>query len=221
METDSEPDYSDFKYQHVQFQHEENGERSARSTFAGGIEPLAQSGGLEINEVAELVAIRVEADVQTDDHGSNSVTEEGIVEFRGVMGANLDSLSDLIDSQGTDLDRFETPLESNDNADGQLRTYGHDKEEVFYHFLTAAYNAFSSDAGGVGGAGGFNTSKETINFRDLVGRGPVLDSNDNISVVSRVIKNNVLTDIEAHLRATLVWDIATVDEAGARFSVPM
>lgn len=224
-ETDDGPtDYSSWEYQHVEFAHEESADSggSARSTFDIGVEPLQEQGGLDQNEVAELIAIRVETDVQTDDHETLSVTEEGVIEYRGVLGANLDSPSDLISSPPNAIDRksIDQALSTDDGADGQVRTFGHDKSEVFYHFARAVNVPFSSDAGGVGGSGGFNHNTETVNFRELLGRGPVLDASDNVSVVSRLILNNSLADAEAKLRVTMYWDVATVDDAGAKFSVP-
>ena len=213
-------DYSSFEYQHVEYQHEENGGDSARSTFAIGIDPLDQQGGLDINEVAELVGMYVTHNVAADDFTQTSQTQNGNVEYRGVLGSNLDSLGDLVSSSATAKDREETPIESNDNPDGQARTFGHSKAEVFHHFSTYLSTPFDDTTNGSGGGGAYMARERFVNFRDITGRGPVLDGNDEMSVVSRIIKNNVEYDTEAITRATYIWDVAEVDDAGRRFAIP-
>lgn len=223
MDGDEETDYASFNYQHVDYRHNETGDNSARSIVTAGVEPLQASGGLDINEVAELVAIRTTASVSGDRFGDAGDTAQGHVQFRGVLGANLDSTTDLLDDGGdlrNELVNEGTVLDENDGADGDLKVQGHDKEEVFYHFLTGNDTPFSSDSGSVGGGGGHIFLNEMINFRDMVGRGPVIDSNDEISIVSNINKNQVETVAEGNLRVTMVWDVATTNDSGRRFSLP-
>jgi len=213
-------DYSEFQYQHIDLSHIENGDNSARATTVLGVSPLEQSGGLDINEVAELVYIRVQASVAGDDFGDIADTAQGNLDFRGVIGANLDSEQDLIDETQNAVDEDATILEAVENSGTNNSLYSHDKEEVFYHFTCYNDTPFSSDAGGVGGGGGGTFVQEQINFRDLVGRGPVLDSNDEINFVTLLAKNQVSADAEGKVRVTMVWDTATVDDAGRKFSIP-
>lgn len=214
---DEMTDYASFEYQHAQFEHREEGGNSARSTFAGGIDVLEDRGGLDTNEVAELVSMFYTVRITTDDHGTESVTEEGVAEFRGVIGIDVDSIDDLLQEEDAGAG---VELESNDNSTGQLQLRSNSKDEVLTHFLTATSTPFSSDAGSLGGGGGYIAQEERLNFRNMMGRGPVIDSADEISAVTRLIKNNVAAVCEATIRMTLVWDISTVDDAGRRFSVP-
>lgn len=219
MNDHDDTDYSSWEIQHAQFEHRESasGGDSARSTFTGGVDVLDDRGGLDANEVAELVGMFYTARVTSDDHETESVNAEGVAEFRGVVGIDVDSISDLLQEQDAGSG---TLLESDDSSDGQLEIRSNSKDEVLTHFLTATANPFSSTGNNYGGGGGYIDQSERLNFRELYGRGPVIDSADEISVVTRLIKNNVQTTVEATLRLTLIWDIATVDEAGRRFSVP-
>lgn len=224
-------DYSSFNYQHAQLLHGQGtNTNSGRSTIAANLEPLQSEGGLDVNEVAELVAMRVQVRVAADDFADAGDTAQGNIEFRGVLGANLDSASDLLeptDPGRNELNVIGGSVDATGNGniiedvnEAELRINGHAKDEVFYHFQAINDTPFSSDAGGVGGGGGFAENTEVVNLRDLYGRGPILDSGDDLSFVSSVIKNQVNAGAEATLRVTFVWDVSTVDDAGRRFSVP-
>lgn len=227
MSSDEPTDYSSFEYQHVQYAHKERGNNSGRSTVTNSVEVLPNSGGLDVNEVAELVAVRIQAQVYGDDFGDVADTAQGHLDFRGVMGANLNDVSDQIQgnrTETTDLNKLSEPgttLETDDGADPISSIFGHDKDEVFLTYSAGNDTPFSSDAGGVGGGGGStHTTDETVNFRELYGRGPVLDSADDITFVSTLVKSQVSATAEGIVRVTLVWDIAETDDAGRRFAVP-
>lgn len=227
---DESIDYSDYKYQHFEVAYSDNGGNSAASAVATGVDPLETSGGLEINEVAELVAMRITVDISGDSFEAAADTAQGHLQMRGAIGANLNSRADELGSaqQVAELDQSNgieddvNVLFEQDNPDLDVQFRSHDKDEVFYHFQVGNDTPFSSDAGGVGGGGGATAFiNETIAFRDLTGRGPVLDSSDELSVVASLNKNQVSVQAEGIIRCTLIWDISSVDDAGRRFSVPM
>jgi len=213
-------DYSDFDYQHVDFQHRELGGNSPAATISQSVDPLATRGGLDVNEVAELVAMRYDATVQTDDYEGTGDTAEGSVEFRGVFGINLDSDTDLLANSPVISDGSAVILDEDTDSSIDADVRGHDKDEVLHHWMTATNAPFSNFATGLGGSGGYIYDKGTVNFRELTGRGPVIDSGDSMSTVVRLVKNQVSAEVEAAYRVTLIWDVSTVDDAGRRFSVP-
>lgn len=226
----SDADYGDFDYQHVQYSHKERGANSGRSTMTETVDILPTHGGLDSNEIAELVAIRYEVHVFGDDFGDVADTAQGHLDFRGVFGVDLGSVADQLQgnrTETTDLNKLsenigaQAALEVDDSADPVSSVFGHDRDEVFLPFSAGNDTPFSSDAGGVGGGGGStHTMEGTLNFREMVGRGPVLDSADDIGWVSTLTKSQVSATAEGQVRMTLVWDTATVDDAGRRFSVP-
>jgi hypothetical protein len=213
------PDYADFRYQHFHLNYDDSGDNSAASAFAVSMEPLERSGGLQPNEVAELVYIYYEADVAADDFGNVADTAEGGLQFRGVVGVDLDSDRDFIDNTDLVVDNG-TKLGGGDGDSPTVRLSTYDRDEVLGMFHAHCNTPFSSDAGGVGGSGGFDQSIVERHYRQLTGRGPVIDSNDQISIVARLIKNQVSADAEATVRGTLIWDVAEMSDAGRRFAVP-
>ena len=217
-------DYSDYEYQHIEALHRDvSGESENRTKVVFNAEPLESASGLDVNEVAELVAIRWHASLATDAENANSQSQPGTVQFRGVVGANLDALDDFIEpggaGTGNRLDDSPTVL-SSENATASATLFGHDKSEVFDHFNTSHAPPFADASNGTGGGTAYSDTRNTVNFRELTGRGPVLDANDEISILTNVNFDNVVVDVEGTVRVTLVWDTATVDDAGRKFSVP-
>lgn len=211
-------DYSDFSYQHFSINIAEDGGNSGASEFEAGVDPLEDSNGLDSNEVAELVAMRLHVSVSTDNFGSVADTAEGNVQMRGIVAIDPD-FGDTLERDSYLLTQG-TKIRDADGGDGELKFFSHDKDNVLHPFQCHVNAPFSSDAGGVGGSGGFDVDYTEINFRELVGRGPVVDSNDNFGVALRITKNQVAARAEGSIRGTLVWDISSVDDAGRRFSVP-
>jgi len=216
-------DYSDYEYQHFEVLHRDvSGTEENRTTIKFGVEPLETSSGLDVNEVAELVAIRWQAFLGSDGENENNQSSPGTAQFRGIVGANIDSLQDMISPSGggsNELDQTPQVL-GFENSEPSATLFGHDRSEVFDHFSCDHGIPFADPANGAGGGAAYAPDRNMIHFRELSGRGPVLDANDEIAVISNLNKDGIVADLEATFRATLVWDTATVDDAGAKFSVP-
>jgi len=184
--------YADFRHQTVNVStQEETG--NSNVTSLNRIEPLEEVGGLEPNQVAELVMIEVDFGVEYE--GST-----GHVEFRGEIGSGHSSEDDTTaESNGNG-----TILSTNGTA--QTGTRGRVGSEYFITFRNHFENAKSTDS-------------RRYHFRHNYGRGPVLDDQDTIDVISRII-NGTGGVVSGMIRMKLVWDIAETDDAGRRFSVP-
>lgn len=219
-------DYSSFEYQHISLDHTEQGQNDANSRAFVQLDPLQDSGGLDTNQLAELVAMRVTVDVSNDDF-TTVEGSPGTTQFRGVFGVNLNSGDDLlrnteevalVDPSQNIEDNGALLFERNSNA--QIRITSHDKDEVFHHFQATATSPFDNAGASTGGGGGYTFQVETVAFRDLVGRGPVVDAGDNLSFVTQLVKNRVQAGAEGSVRMTLIWDVSEVNDAARRFSVP-
>lgn len=225
---DEDVDYSDFEFQHMRVDiAESEGDESALQEGFVSVSPLEDQGGLDNNEVAELVAIvNVTAYATLDDFSAASNSLVGAVDLRGTIGANLDSSSDLIFSGNAAVNnknRGQRLIDEEDsNPDADIAFLFHNtKSEIFKHFEAHAGSGFKDEAVGTGASVvPANVPLESNHFRSLTGRGPVLDSSDNISVMYSLVKNNVDQGAEAGVRFTCVWDVTTVDDAGSKFSVP-
>ena len=225
---DRDVDYSDFAYQHFAFAHTEAGGNSARSVATGSFEPLVTRGGLDASEVAELVLLYYYVDMGIDSPGNvtDNNTASGSAQFRGVLGANLGSIAEQIETPGdnevdTDNDLNGTILESVDNSDGRLTAHSESDAGIFAHWQVTHEQGFTDAANGLGGGGhGVQNDATVLPFRQWMGAGPVVDAADDIGIVSTLNKNRSAFDEEAVVRGTMVWDVAQVDNARSQFGIP-
>jgi len=87
-------------------------------------------------------------------------------------------------------------------------------------FQITEQTQFQDTATGVGGGGGNTSDRVAVNYRDLLGAGPVLDAEDRIVCNTRVIKNRTAYDADMSVRGSIIYDIATVDDAASKFGIP-
>jgi len=59
-----------------------------------------------------------------------------------------------------------------------------------------------------------------MNYREIVGRGPVLDSSDDLTAVYDLEGEDVIVTFLGDISIQLIWDVAEVSDAGRAFSVP-
>ena len=211
-------DYSDYKYQHFQTEvTATNPNNNPQVTGVVNFDPVSTEGGLEQNEVAELVYYDLDVSIEYEKEAS-AATKASFIEQRGILGANLPLDEDFSLSRGqNNTDTNEVDVRASDsgiNVDGQTLT----DDRIFQLFQTRAGAAFESTDGG--SSGHHQVTQYRKNYRDLTGRGPVLDSTDDISLFQSLNAGNVVENVEGQVRGTLVWDIAEVSDAGRAFSVP-
>lgn len=220
-DSDNETDYSSFEYQQIAVSHEDtspsgNTNSRAKSTF----EILGESGGLDTNEVAELVYAEVYADLEAEDEDGDQDAGT-FAELRGSFGTDLeerDEVENPINEDGT------TEVTSNigpDTGNVEVNAFNISRPEVFQVFRAVGGLPFDDDTNGPGGGASTAPFHAEKSWRSMTGRGPVLDSTDDITLVTNVIAGDTVIPVAGIVRCHLVWDVATVDEAGARFSVPM
>lgn len=228
----SEADYSDYEYQQIEIQHpitnSDGGDEESATALSFGVEPLGARGGLDTNEVAELVAMRYQVIIEPEPDGTQQTV--GQVEFRGSIGSDLDSLRDIVNGGGAGtadnaigpadaiLSDPDGVYDARDSNPGQIDEFS--RAEVFEVFQETFTLAHQGETGPGGGAGLSSSEKRSVNFRALTGRGPVLDASDELSIATTLIKDNVFPTISGIVSVHLVWDVATVDDAGRAFSVP-
>lgn len=219
MDGQDETDYSDFKYQHVQqsLQFTPNDDQAS----AGGsvqIEPLNQAGGLDQNEVAELVQMETIAYVELEDESADqNVATTG--SMRAVIGANLPNSREAFpEGGGTTTDGTTYDVTNADFDNVLINSLVDDR--IFQQVQTQFGVPFDDAASGVGGSGSHENFHNTKNFRQEVGRGPVLDSTDDITINSDLNVSDALISVGGEIRVSFVWDTAEVSDAGRAFSLP-
>lgn len=211
---DMDIDYSAFEHQSLQFEHAATG-ADANSRFLSAIDPLEDRGGLDGDQVAELVGMTVTVTCGPDNLNDliGQDQAEGSFEARGVFGSDL-SLED----QEEGWNRVED--ESAEQGSGFVFGATRSDSAIFDQFNVAGMVGFSDAAAGAGGGGTYAYQRYTVNMRDLFGRGPVLDAADTLSLAVTIVKNNVAADVESTVRYKLIWDTATIEGDRRQFSVP-
>lgn len=214
-------DYSDFEYETFSIEHAGNGDPNLNVARAFQWEPLQQIGGLDVNEVAELVYMEISAAIEYEDEdGDQNLASDA--ELRGVIGANLDGVNDLHAHSNSRLQ-----VVDEDEVNGTLAGQGGLSDLKNESRIFAPFNAYgsapaTSAANGAGSNGASTVIQTNRNWRGLTGRGPVLDSSDDMSVVARLISGQTADiSVVGSIRGHLVYDTAEVDDAGRAFSVPM
>jgi hypothetical protein len=222
-------DYSDFEYQVVSLENRissvlDTTNPSVDTVFS--IEPLQFAGGLSQNEVAELVYLETYVGLETEDEGG-AQTAATTAEARGAIGINFPNSQDAFVSKvqqqtnpqdaNSAVIRASTGVDIEDdvNALSSIRT-----DERFLQFYRAMQGPAFDDDTGAGGSQTHDHFRAQKNYRQLTGRGPVFDANDDLSVSSSVNIGNTVNGGGANIRLHCVWDVAEVDDAGRAFSVP-
>jgi len=216
-------DYSSYEYQQISYRPTVSGpDDDSTFVLSGEVEPLAQIGGLDANEVAELVAFRREATIVLRDYQNASSVVQGGFNVDYSFGVNLDSESDLVTSFQNADSEF-TVLESADvNSDviqeAVISTVA--KDEIL-DFGTMSLASGFVDGGSAGGGADVPEREREFDLRADLGAGPVIDSGDNMSMVVQIEKDNAeIGALEVAIDYHLIWDVATVDDAGRRFGIP-
>lgn len=219
-------DYSDFEYQQVHLQvslaeqADSTGSGDIQAKTVTQIEPLGGIGGLDNNEVAELVYMETEASIRFFDEGADQdVATSG--SLKGAVGANLsnsrDAFPGIRDASGTTTIISTTDIdESNVNIDAN----GGSEDRWFQLYNASGHPPFDDQTNGPGGGAGNHNFYAAKNFRDLVGRGPVLDSSDDISISLNGEVGDTIISTNFIVRVHMVWDVAETSDAGRAFSVP-
>jgi hypothetical protein len=217
--------YADYEHQHLNFIRQFGGlDNSANSLVQSRVEPLENRGGLENDEVAEMVALRAYTSLGVERADNRSNTEPGRGNVRGVLGANLDEFDQLDEGENqAGTHTFLEDVEGNfsDSGASNVDAASTDAPGIFYHHADGFSPGFNDTAAGSGGGAGYSLMEaELINFRDLYGRGPILDASDEIVAITRLINEQNDFDWEFNLRASVVWDVSTIEDERKEFALP-
>lgn len=220
----TELDYTSFERQHIYYNHRARGGASGNTEVTAQLDPLEGQAGLDQNEVAELVAlVAPQIQVAADGYEAQSNSSPGNIDFRGVFGLNLQDKRDQV-LQGADVDRTGDVIQENDGGDasGGPRIISKNEDGILWSFDVTAEVGFKDGGSSAGGSGGGHqlVTYPNVDFRELYGRGPIVDSADELGFVTTNNKNGVGYFAENTIRMTAVWDVATVDDAGRQFGIP-
>ena len=213
---DGQTDYADFEYQQVTVEQRlEPAPNQPGSTSLAivNFDVLGDVGGLDNNEVAELVYFSLELGFDGADSAiAGDQNVGGTIFVEGSLGSNI--TDEALPTSGNQV----APAQR-DNA----QTLGYEKSDdaIFEDYMMEASLPFDDEANGTGGGGYVDTGNvHERNYRALTGRGPVLDQNDDLTIVQQATNNDAVIQPRVHVTVHCVWDVAETSDAGQRFSLP-
>lgn len=225
MEADghSGTDYSDFQIQTI------NANVFANSNPSSGgstkvrahnrVEPLEDRGGLDQNEEAELVYWKLHASLEFEDEAGDQDVGTA-AEYRGQFGANFaaqeEEFVDVNAAGGIGGD--DTTISEENTGNGGTNSETKTDNSIFGHWRAVGGLPFDDETNGPGGSANSNVYQEDRRYRELMGRGPVLDSDDDVTILHTMNAGDTVTDFAGVVKILCVWDIAETDESGAEFS---
>lgn len=203
---DHSSEYSDFQHETINFAFEIAGDNS---NYEVNVQPLNERGGLDSDEVAEIVGFKSTALINGDGEtgGYNK-------EFRGAFGANLTYPADIPGSgAGGTPENNNNLIKSVETQSGTLAAC--EVSGVQENGILDTWETF------IGGGSTGMIDSRFIDLREVYGRGPVLDTTDELSVLAAVISESGSTlAAEGIYRTHLIYDIATVEGVRNEFSLP-
>lgn len=225
-----EVDYGDFEYEtySAQIVVNENND-STGDTSAGGFvlvefDPLKGSGGLDTNQVAELVYLETYAFLEFEDEtGDQNVGTSA--EFRGCVGINLPASSQaFIDNNDNNPQNpvEGTVISTQDIAEDNVLAEGASAvdDRRLQIFKAAGGPPFDDQGNGIGGNVYTTDWHSEKSYRELTGRGPVLDSNDSMTMALRCVSEDTIIQTQGDLKVHAVFDVSETEDGGRRFSLP-
>lgn len=219
-------DYSEFEYQQITAQIEiEDPVTNPNASVLHTLEPLRDIGGLDNNEVAELVYLETQASVEIEDEVADQDVGTAM-ETRGTVGLNLAAtraslVGGNIGSGDTDgaTDIIET-FNGVDPANVESANSTRSEDRILQLYRANGGIPFDDQLNGPGGNASFEHFYAEKHYRNMTGRGPVLDANDDVSITQALNAGDTVVPVGANVRCHLIWDVAEVNDAGRAFSVP-
>lgn len=224
--------YVDLERQSIQF--DGFNPSDSNQVFVGAsIEPNFGDGGLDHNELAEIHAYRLTAALQYegDDSTDSYALLPNTVQVPIGFGINMDA-RDLPNGEGesVDLSPGSGGDFSSDVAGVAMGVFNEDYEGLIETMVVARENEYLDTTGTDGpgpyaaGASQYRSGGGLTCFPiDLGVRGPVLDENDDISVLARNVKELASQDnrnLELYVGVDLYYRIHKVENTRAEFSLP-
>lgn len=199
-------------------------------TFAD--EPMYDDGGLDHNEVAEVVGFNIRVIGQFE-HGATSDLGDfplrpASVQFRGSFGINL-AEQDIIN--GFDEDSRNEPGTArsveggtggtasvySDDDQGRLHQLGLDAESPYF-------DTSGTDADGPYAGGGVVSKGTEVDFSypvDMGIRGPVIDENDDLSVIGAIVSEQTIRlPFELTVQVDVFYNVMEIEGVRQDFGMP-
>lgn len=221
-------DYTDFEYEHTHIETQfadPTGAGVADLTFS--IDPLEDRGGLESDEVAELVGLWYQAQLYsaTNLDLTDPATQSNSFRARVGFGANIEigeefppsiDTADVVGVLGANTSSYDDA-----DADSSFDLIATTEPGLFWMDFMAAQAYEFDDAGGYAIPGSEMRAAGSRFYRQKLGRGPIIDPTDTLNFLIEMDNSgNQDWNPRVEILQTTIWDVAAQEGRRQQFSVP-
>lgn len=194
---------------------------SSLSTANINWEPKDEKGGLDHNEVVELVAwdYSLGMTFEGSDNAGDYDLLPGSISLRGAFGANL-GLDDELNAVG---ESFDIQRENERGSSGNLGISAQlqDDQGVFDAFLINVFQPYLDSGTGYAAGGSVQTVQRENNYHEDHGiRGPVLDENDDIGFVASMNREKVTPPTEIEAQGYVWYNVMEIEGVRNDYEIP-
>lgn len=191
--------YSDVQAHHILYRLE----IEAGATDENTEEFNVTERGLDNDEIAELIAFRYDVACFSEDH-ENDVGSSGVF----TLGAGYNLVQDEFLSYQPDILNL---------SNTEITTKDTDEQgQIFSSAVSIGRNTDDDASGSAAGATG-QRDAGIVNYRDLFGSGPYLDSTDDLRIRIQGRSDPGVTAISTELRLSLYYLVGEVEGTRATF----
>lgn len=188
--------WEDLEKQHILRQYSADAGNGFFEEAAVNFDP---AGGLERDEIAELVAFERHGIFAFLSNESQADTVEGMWELSFSPDAELTFDPFLANRPGEEADAFGSGTDI-------VASVESDSPDVLYFSRPHQTGTFADNANGTGGSGSIHMDHGDVNYREMYGAGPTADRHDTLyEHVSVQPSANVVGTLYVHY--SLYWDI--------------
>lgn len=215
---DAEVQYTSYRYEHQEFASDFTDQTGAGvGEVHYETEALAERGGLENDEIAELVALW--ATISFTDDGE--LISPIITDMTADFGLNLSELERVGEQDAVSGTLVTNTAEFDDDAaDSTLQLQTVVEPGVLWHVHLDPQGGIKDTGNNTISQGSTVLWQTHRAYRELLGRGPIVDPTDSLDAWVQVGVNGLNHEPHVKIRQTLVWDVSTVDARRAEFSLP-
>lgn len=206
------PNYRDLEVQWVGFESTlDNPGDSTKVTGGDTFDVVAGSGGLQHDEVAELVGYEIMSDIRetgvTPDTQQGSVYNEvvfGMDETRGATfnGVSSSEIPDFDNTTGSDSSR----IEGRETVDNSLL-------ESFWVFMSHQFE--DTGTGIAAGGNGNNLYEKSVHYRDFLEHGPLVTIHSEVGLAhNHTCLQSIAGQSRADTNIKMYWNIHEAEDLG-------
>jgi len=213
---DGDAEYTDYEVQNFAYNADlvggpsDFGEAEARYEVTG-------PQGLSHDEVAELAVMTFHATHGVEDQDTTTDTEPGTSRGRFIIGIDTDRDDSVAIGGGTPDADAEVTGGGTSGGTPDITADHSTNPAVLEEAQLQAMVGFNDTVTGTGGGSSNSQLARIVNFRELFGTGPFLDSTDEMHIASQINHDQVSGDTNLRITGRWYWRIHELESSRPRF----